>query len=145
MTREMEEARALGMRGFEIWDVGALVDPKKTVPAGPAFLGRESLRSIEHAMNEAERLGLELGMIAASSWNAGGAWVEKPDGSKRLASSSLDLAGPSEFDGILPLPCEDETYYRDVSVLAVPRSSEKKLPSLDLVRDLSDRMDDEGR
>jgi hypothetical protein len=39
MTCEMEEAKALGMRGFEIWDVGAMIDPQKIVPAGPAFLG----------------------------------------------------------------------------------------------------------
>ena len=76
MTREMEEAKALGMRGFEIWDVG-VYRPKGMVPAGPAFLGEESLKSIKHAMTEAKRLGLELNMIAASSWNAGGAWVKK--------------------------------------------------------------------
>jgi hypothetical protein len=145
MTREMEEAKALGMRGFEIWDIGALVDPKKLVPAGPAFLGQESLRSIKHAMTEAKRLGLELGMIAASSWNAGGAWVEKSDGSKRLASSSLDLIGPRELDSMLPLPCDDETYYHDVTVLAVPQSKDKEIPSIELVRDLCSQMDDEGR
>jgi len=145
MTREMEEAKALGMRGFEIWDIGALIDPAKIVPAGPAFLGEESLRSVAHAMSEAERLGLELGMIAASSWNAGGSWVEKSDGSKALASSSVDLVGPSEFDGVLPLPCDEETYHFDVSVLAIPRSDDKELLSIDLVRNLSDRMDGEGR
>ena len=36
MTREMEEAKALGMRGFEIWDIGVLRG-KDLVPAGPAF------------------------------------------------------------------------------------------------------------
>ena len=145
MTREMEEAKALGMRGFEIWDIGALIDPGKIIPAGPAFLGEESLASIAHAMAEAERLGLELGMIAASSWNAGGAWVEKSDGSKRLASSAVDIVGPTKFDGVLPAPCDDDTYYFDISVLAVPQSAGKGLPSLDLVRDLTDRMDSAGR
>ena len=145
MTREMEEAKALGMRGFEIWDIGALVDPKKIVPAGPAFLGPESLASIKHAMTVAKRLGLELGMIAASSWNAGGAWVEKSDGSKCLASSSLELVGPREFDGTIPLPCDEETYTRDVAVLAVPRSGDKEIPSIELVRDLGSRMDADGR
>jgi len=46
----MEEAKALGMRGFEILAIGALVDPKKIVPAGPAFLGEESLKSIIERM-----------------------------------------------------------------------------------------------
>ncbi len=143
MTREMEEAKALGMRGFEIWDIG-VYRPVNMVPAGPAFLGEESLKSIKHAMTEAKRLGLELNMIAASSWNAGGAWVKKSDGSKRIASSSLTVAGPQKFDAVLPLPCDKETYYSDVSVLAVPQSEDKKLASLDLGIDLTDRMNGKG-
>ena len=39
MSREMEEAKALGMRGFEIWDIG-VYKPQNIVPAGPAFLGK---------------------------------------------------------------------------------------------------------
>lgn len=45
MTREMEEAKALGMRGFEIWDVG-VISPVGIVPVGPAFLGEDSLETI---------------------------------------------------------------------------------------------------
>ena len=143
MTREMEEAKALGMRGFEIWDVG-VYRPVGMVPAGPAFLGEESLKNIKHAMTEAKRLGLELNMIAASSWNAGGSWVKKSDGSKRLASSSLMVSGPQKFDAVLPLPCDKETFYSDISVLAVPQSEDKKLVSLDLGIDLTDKMNDKG-
>jgi hypothetical protein len=144
MTREMEEAKALGMRGFEIWDVGVYY-PRKIVPVGPEFLGEESLKSIKHAMTEAKRLGLELNMIAASSWNAGGAWVKKSDGSKRLASSAVNVRGPKELDAVLPLPCKEDTYYHDISVLAVPQSKEKQIASLDVGIDLTDKMDDKGR
>jgi len=144
MTREMEEAKALGMRGFEIWDIG-VIRPVGIVPVGPAFLGEESLKSVKHAMTEAKRLGLELNMIAASSWNAGGAWVKKSDGSKRIASSSVDVTGPSKFDDVLPVPCDSDTYYCNISVLAVPRSKDKKLASLDAGIDLTGKMDDKGR
>ena len=74
ITRELEEMKAKGMRGAIIWDMGALKDPERIIPEGPPFLGPESLASIHHTMNEAERLGLELGIIASSSWNAGGPW-----------------------------------------------------------------------
>jgi len=144
MTREMEEAKTLGMRGFEIWDVG-VIRPVGIVPVGPAFLGEESLKSIKHAMDEAKRLGLELNMIAASSWNAGGSWVKKSDGSKRIASSAVDVTGPTKYDDVLPVPCDSDTYYSDISVLAVPRSKDKKLASLDVGVDLTERMDDRGR
>ena len=144
VTKEMEEAAALGMRGFEIWDIGVLRG-SEMVPHGPAFLGEESLKSVRHAMTEADRLGLELNMIAASSWNAGGAWVKKSDGVKRIASSSVDVTGPKKFDRVLPLPCDDQTYYFDISVLAAPQSKDKKLASLDLSIDLANKMDDKGR
>ena len=144
ITREMEEAKALGMRGFEIWDIGVLKG-KEMVPEGPAFLGEESLKNIKHAMTEADRLGLELNMIAASSWNAGGAWVKKSDGVKRVASSSVDVAGPKKFDQVLALACDSETYYSEISVLAVPQSKDKKLALLDLAIDLTNQMDDTGR
>lgn len=65
---------------------------------------------IKHAMTEAKRLGLELNMIATSSWNAGGSWVWKSDRSKRIASSSVDVIGPQELDRVPPLPCESGTY-----------------------------------
>jgi len=144
LTREMEEAKALGMRGFEIWDVG-VYRASDMVPVGPAFLGEESLKSIKHAMSEAKRLGLELNMIAASSWNAGGAWVKKSDGSKRIASIAFDVTGPKKLDAVLPLPCDNETYYYDISVLAVPQSKDKKLASLDLSIDLTDKMNNQGQ
>jgi hypothetical protein len=63
ITRELEEMKANGMRGVIIWDVGSISDPNKMIPAGPEFLGPESLKSIHHAMDEAERLGLELGCL----------------------------------------------------------------------------------
>ena len=144
MTREMEEAKALGMRGFEIWDVG-VIRPVGMVPKGPAFLGEASLKTIKHAMNEAKRLGLELNMIAASSWNAGGAWVKKSDGSKRIASTAVDVTGPTRFHDLLPVPCDSNTYYFDISVMAVPQSKDKKLVSLIAEIDLTGRMDAKGR
>jgi hypothetical protein len=144
MTREMEEAKALGMRGFEIWDIGVLRG-KEHVPHGPAFLGVESMKSIQHAMSEAKRLGLELNMIAASSWNAGGSWVKKSDGSKRIASSSTNITGPKKLDLSLPTPCEADTYYADISVLAIPQSKEKKLSTHNTVIDLTNKTDKNGR
>ncbi len=58
-----------GMRGVEIWDVTAAADPDGRVPA---FLGPESTRLIGHAIRGADRLGLEIGIVASSGWNAGG-------------------------------------------------------------------------
>lgn len=75
VTRDLEAMKQGGMRGGEIWDVAAYADPDQRVPAGPPFLGPESTRLIAHAIREADRLGLELGLVASSGWNAGGSWI----------------------------------------------------------------------
>ena len=137
ITRELEEMKAKGMRGAIIWDVGSIADPQKMIPAGPEFLGPESLKSIHHAMDEAERLGLELGLFASSSWNAGGTWITPEDASKALLWSELHVEGPSEFSGILPLPEKTTEHHQDVAVLAVPDRAEQ----IDRRRDTPIRLD----
>lgn len=122
ITRELEEMKAKGMRGAIIWDLGSIADPQKTIPAGPAFLGPESLESIHHAMDEADRLGLELGMVAASSWNSGGPWITPDDASKKLLWSKTTVEGPRGFSEILPLPEKVGEVFQDTAVIAVPDS-----------------------
>ncbi len=96
MVYELEEMKRQGMRGAFIWDVGALADPGKMIPAGPAFLGDQSLQTISLALKTAGRLGLDLGMIASSSWNAGGDWIDETDASQQLLSSTQIVEGPGK-------------------------------------------------
>ncbi|QTN32326.1 hypothetical protein HZ994_08280 [Akkermansiaceae bacterium] len=124
ITRELEEMKAKGIRGAIIWDLGALTDPQKIIPHGPAFLGPESLGHIHHAMDEAERLGLELGMVAASSWNSGGPWITPDDASKKLLWSEVKVDGPREFSGVLPLPEKVGSVFQEMAVIAVPEAGE---------------------
>ena len=119
ISRELEEMKAKGLRGAIIWDLGSIADPQKLIPHGPAFLGPESLGHIHHAMDEAERLGLELGMVAASSWNSGGPWITPDDASKKLLWSELKVEGPSEFSGVLPLPEKVGSVFQETAVIAV--------------------------
>ena len=94
LTRELEDAKEKGMGGFDIFDVGAIDDPKGIVPAGPAFLGPESLEAIDYAVRQAGRLGLELGFITSSSWNAGGPWIKPEHGQMALFYSQVTETGP---------------------------------------------------
>ncbi len=129
ITHELEEMKAKGMRGALIWDVGSISDPTKMIPAGPAFLGNESLASIHHAMAEADRLGLEIGLFASSSWNAGGSWITPKDGSKALLWSELKVKGPQEFSAVLPLPDKISDRFTEVSLMAVPSSANQSVES----------------
>jgi hypothetical protein len=135
LTRELEELRAQGIGSVYIFDVGAQ-DPQKMVPAGPAFMGPESLDAIGHAVREATRLGLEVGLVTSSSWNCGGPWVPPEYASMGLYHSQMTVKGPTRFSGPLPMPELPEdaprgpdgrpAYAEDVTVLALP--SPQRLP-----------------
>lgn len=129
ITRDLEEMKRGGMKGGEIWDVSAHADPDDRVPAGPAFLGPESTQLIVHAIREAGRLGMEIGIVASSGWNAGGSWVPPEHAGKALYHSTTTVTGPVGFDGKLPLPelpkltprgdDGQPLFLRNVAVLAV--------------------------
>jgi hypothetical protein len=94
ITREMEEAVRMGLGGFDIWDVSKVADENNIVPAGPAFMSDEYVDAICHAINEAERLQLDLGLIIASGWNAGGAWTRPENQTMGIFRSEKTVTGP---------------------------------------------------
>lgn len=145
ITKELEEMKAKGMKGAIIWDLGAIIDPDKIIPAGPEFFGPESLKTIHHAMDEAERLDLELGIVASSSWNAGGTWITPKDASKKLLWSELKVDGPAEFSGPLPLPEKIHETHQDIAVYAIPQIADEKPVDPSSIIRLDDQLDDQGQ
>ncbi|NJM94794.1 MAG: hypothetical protein HC842_09145 [Cytophagales bacterium] len=153
ITEELEAAKAKGMSGFDIWDVGILVDDNQVVPAGPPFLSDPSLQAIGHAIREATRLGMELGLITSSSWNSGGTWTRPEHTAMALYRTYHQSAGGA-IDLELSFPAMPERYgrhktliekdtvsgrpvfYQDVCVLAIGTTSDSLLQS-DQIIDLS--------
>ena len=152
LTYEMEEAVRKGMGGFDIWDLGVLVDPDSVIPAGPAFLSDESVQAIAFTLREADRLGLEIGLTFSSSWNAGGSWVKAEDGAMGLFRSDTVVNGPGRFNHALPFPAAPRTYgrsrvipshnpqtglplyYKEVAVLAHPVSADSVIDPDKVIR-----------
>jgi hypothetical protein len=136
ISNDLEEMKEKGMGRAEIWDVQARNDSI----AGPEFLGDESVESIKHALSEGKRLGLKMGMVGSSGWNAGGSWVTPEWAAKALYSSELKVDGPQFFSGTLPFPdvpkqCpkdkyEVPVYFKEIAVLAIPDSQDKKIKDL---------------
>ena len=155
ITRDLEAMKRGGMRGGEIWDVAAYADPDGRVPAGPAFLGPDSTRLIAHAIREADRLGLEIGMIASSGWNAGGSWIPPQHAGKVIYQSITTVTGPKAFHDELALPelpklCPRDAhgrpnYLREVAVLALPHDKSKSLADVNQVVDLTKRIEADGK
>lgn len=152
ITRDLQEMKAKGMGGAEIWDVSALRNPGGFVPAGPPFLGDESLEYIAHAIREGTRLDLRLGMVASSGWNAGGSWVPPEYAGKGLFWSKQQVHGPGRIDlkpGFPECPKAPKgadglpLFYKEIALLAVPAGG--LLENIGQAIDLTSAMAANGR
>ncbi|MEM8525111.1 MAG: glycosyl hydrolase [Bacteroidota bacterium] len=164
VTLELEEAKEKGMGGFDIWDVGMLVDPNNVVIDAPPFMDDQSVQAIGHTVREAERLDLELGLVLSSSWNAGGHWIPPKYGAMGLFRSSVEVAGGEVFNDKIPFPelpemddknrhktlldIDAETdlpsYYKEVAVLAIPIRKDSTLAERKIVN-ISHLLQKDGR
>ncbi|VAX21056.1 Predicted alpha-L-rhamnosidase [hydrothermal vent metagenome] len=166
VTRDLEEMKKQGIGGALIFDASAVDrwarDDVKSVPVGPPFMSSEWREVFRHALKEAARLDLELGVSMTSGFNAGGPWVTPEYGQQELVWSEFVLEGPSQYSDKLPLPSGpiydnsgnplkygemeinndlvlDESgkpiYYRDVAVLAIPFSQLNRLNSANKVKE----------
>lgn len=129
VEQELEEFQEAGFGGLCLFDMGARGEKSAQPPAGPPFLGPESVQALAQIIRKAGALGMEVDLSVSSSWDMGGSWVAPEDASKTLLHASLEVEGPMEFDGPLPLPdLSPETpkdaggkpvFLRDVAVVAV--------------------------
>lgn len=139
-VRIKEELRAMknaGIGGADIFEIGLppASDPKNFIPVGPAFMSDSSVKAISFAIKEAGKLGIEMGLNLASSWNAGGSWVKPEHAAKTLYFSktpfnkgqkSTKLLFPAIVDAkgkkrnIAYAADGKPVYQEEVAVLAVP-------------------------
>lgn len=152
--KELQAMKDAGIGGFDLFEIGV---PKEDtmIPGGPSFLSDESLQIIKFVVDEAGKLGLTVGLNLASSWNAGGRWIEPKNGGKSLYFSKTSLQGNSSKQ-IIKLPFPEisfpkasliggtdkpmipfkengkPVYYEEIAILALPASFEKN--SLDTTR-----------
>lgn len=153
LTHDMEEAKEKGLGGLLMWDTEAMRNQDRFVPAGPSFMGPESVDAINHSINEAKRLDLELGLVASSGWNSGGTWVTPEMAGKSLFSTSIVVSGTGMVKKELPFPDVPQgcpkgkdglpLWYLDVAILAWPDSEDKLITDLSDVINLTEKYIDE--
>lgn len=146
ISRDLEAMKSKGINRAEIWDVAAVKNPS-FIPAGGKFLGDESVSLIKHAISEGKRLKMSIGIVASSGWNAGGSWVTPDWASKNLFFSELDVKGPQSISIDLPFPKLPEgcpmkdsntpVFYKEVSVVAIPFSADKRIENHSQVKILT--------
>ncbi len=124
ITHDLEAMAGKGFSGAMIFDAGTELGwgPDKNVPNGPQFGSEQWTELYLHALREAKRLGLEIGLSIQSGWNLGGPFVTLDDKAKQITASETQVVGPGMVTMDLPVPKSNYDYYRDISVLAYPQN-----------------------
>lgn len=109
ITRDLEEFKAKGFgEAYLINTAGGLGGAQ--VPQGAKFLSDEWRAMYRHALEEAARLGITVGLNFSSGWCMGGPWIKPEDAGRWFLQSKLSVNGPQQFSGKLPLPGNRDGY-----------------------------------
>ncbi len=124
MTTDLESMKEAGLGNLIFLEVYV------GIPRGPVdFMSDEWQDLFAHAVNEAERLGIDITLGSGPGWSgSGGPWVKPDQSMQHLVFSETETGGPGKFDQILPLPEQRSTiwhtmsdpFYEDVLVYAFP-------------------------
>jgi hypothetical protein len=114
ITQDLEAMRRVGIGRAYIGNVDATPVGRGSVK----MFTDEWWEATAHAIREAGRLGIDIGVFNCPGWSqSGGPWVRPEQSMRYLAVSETKAGGPGTFSGILPAPAKPFT---DVAVLAVP-------------------------
>jgi hypothetical protein len=126
ITRDLEEMKRQGIAGVLLFDAGV---GGPDAPDGPVFMSPAWRELFKHAIDEADRLGIEVGVNLCSGWDSGGTWVTPEHAAKTLVWSATQVKGPGRVDEVLTMPPVREGFYRDVAVVAFPAACGQPLPT----------------
>ncbi len=118
ITRDLEAMAQAGIGEALIGNIFL-----EEVPAGDVkVLTPEWWELVEHAIREAGRVGVNIGMFNSPGWSqSGGPWVKPQQSMRFLVSTQTRVKGPIRFQQKLPV-CEG--WLQDVTVQAFPAPQE---------------------
>lgn len=127
ITKDLEAMKSRNFQGAMIFDAGGHNQRgNKDIPAGPLFGSDEWNELFVFALDEAKRLGLEMGFNIQSGWNLGGPRVTPQYAAKQITFSETKITGNKNVSVKLELPNNRNDYYKDIVVLAFPVSDARK-------------------
>lgn len=143
ITCDLEAMKGVGLGGAQIFHA------TDSIPGGPVtYLSPEWRDLMTHAIKEADRLGLKLGMHNCGGWSStGGPWITPELAMQVLVWTETRITGPNRFDAILPQPFTRKGFYRDAAVFAflTPPADKEDLLSLQAIITTSDPKQDAGK
>lgn len=120
ITADMEAMKEAGLGGAYIFAIKDVTNPPLFEPS-VRTMTPEWWGMVKHAMSEADRLGLKLGMNSCDGFTAaGGPWITPEMSMQKVVWADTIVSGGQTFQAKLPQPEMLENYYRDIAVFAYP-------------------------
>lgn len=120
ITADLEAMKQAGLGGTYLM-------PIRGIERGKEFNGTVQQLSpqwwemLRFSMQEADRLGLKLGMHICDGFAlAGGPWITPEESMQKVVWSDTIVSGGQIGSLQLPQPKTNENYYRDIALLALP-------------------------
>ncbi len=124
ITLDLEAMHRVGVGGVMMFD------GSDYLPAGPAgYLDANWRALMTHAIQEGNRLGIDIGMHNAPGWSSsGGPWVTPEMSMQQLTWTETSVAGGRRVEIDLVRPHTNEGFYRDAYVIAFPSPPAETVP-----------------
>lgn len=137
ITKDLEAMKSKNFQGAMIFDAGGHNQRgNKEIPEGPLFGSNEWNNLFVFALDEAKRVGLEIGFNIQSGWNLGGPCVTPQYAAKQLTYTELKVSGGKTLILQIPQPETRKEWYKEVAVLAFPAGkayqTQEAIEALDL-------------
>jgi hypothetical protein len=114
ITADLEAMKQIGLGGATVVNLDCGI-PRGDTP----FMSPEWQEDFRFAVLQASRLGFDLSVENCAGWSSsGGPWNTTTNAMQCLTASETQIAGPTNFDAILPQPPTTLNFYRDIAVLA---------------------------
>lgn len=164
IKEEIIAMKNAGLSGFDIFEIGKRTSDT-IIPTGAiTFMGDDFLRAVKTAVDQAEKLDMDVGLNMASSWNAGGAWITPEFAAKSIYFSKVSHNGGKtklpfpqlvryENKGKIVLKDQSNNveiefadngkpaFYKEIAILAIPTG--KSNPRVSDIVDVSAFFDEE--
>ncbi|MBI1343320.1 MAG: glycoside hydrolase [Terrimonas sp.] len=121
ITKDLEAMKSRHFQGAMIFDAGGQNQRgNKDIPGGPLFGSDKWNELFVFALDEAKRLGLEIGFNIQSGWNLGGPRVTPQYTAKQIVYTETKVKGPQRITTKIEKPSVRYDFYKDIAVLAFP-------------------------
>ena len=152
ITKDLEAMKKVGIGGVVMFQIDTNVNATQLLNSPTTKLPKVTTLSpewwtlIQHAIKEADRLGLSFSMQNCLGYStSGGPWITAENSMQKLVWTEKTVTGGQEVNTELEKPSVDPkwNYYKDIAVIAVKQNPDNITAAADVIN-ISDKMQSNG-